>query len=103
MQKKLVDKLIKERTENVDEIKIARMGLLEHRNEWVRSYTICIFLAVIVLTISVGIGSYFFYFHWYLKKDVTCVKFGAHTQTTIYWTYKWEKSNKTNWLFSQHN
>ena len=33
MQKKLVDKLIKERTENVDEIKIARMGLLEHRNE----------------------------------------------------------------------
>ena len=33
MQKKLVDKLIKECTENVDEIKIAGMGLLEHRNE----------------------------------------------------------------------
>ena len=31
-----------------------------------------------------------------LKKDVTCVEFDTRTQTTIYWTYKWEKLNKLN-------
>ena len=25
----------------------------------------------------------FLYFHWYLKKDVICVKFGTRTQATI--------------------
>ena len=40
-------------------------------------------LAVITLTISIGIGAYFVYSHWYLKRDVTCAKFGACTQTTI--------------------
>ena len=23
------------------------------------------------------------YFYWYLKKDVICVRFGTHTQTTV--------------------
>ena len=39
---------------------------------------------MILFTINVGIGTYFVYFHWYLKKDVIRVKFGTHTQTTIY-------------------
>ena len=30
--------------------------------------------------IIIGIGSYFLYFYWYLRKDVICVKFGIHTQ-----------------------
>ena len=40
-----------------------------------------------ILTINVGTGTYFIYFHWYLK-NVTRVKFGTRTQTTIQQTYK---------------
>ena len=70
-KKKLVDKLIEERTEIY---------------ECVCFYTIYVILAVIALTISIGIGAYFAYKymnHWYLKQDVICVKFGTRTQTTI--------------------
>ena len=63
------------------------MALFEHGNEQcVCSYIICVVLAVIALTISIGIGAYFAYKyinHWYLKKDVTRIKFGTHTQTAI--------------------
>ena len=37
---------------------IVRVG---YGNEYVCSYTICVVLAVIVLTISIGIGAYFAY------------------------------------------
>ena len=40
-------------------------------------------LFLIVFTINIGIGTYFVYFHWYLKKDITPVMFGTLTQTTI--------------------
>ena len=65
---------IEECTENIDEVKIA------NEKECVCSYTICIILAVIVLTINIGIGVYFVYLQWYLKKDITRIKFGARTQ-----------------------
>ena len=58
-------------TENIDEVKIAEMALFEQGNDRVYSYTICVTLAVIALTISIGIGAYFAYKymnHWYLKK-----------------------------------
>ena len=71
LAKKIVDKLVEECTENIDEAKITRMALFEHKNECVCSYTICVVLAVIVLTISIGIGAYFVYSCWYLIKDVT--------------------------------
>ena len=51
-----------------------------HENVCVCSYTICVILAVIALAISIGIGAYFAYFRWYLKKGVTHVKFGICTQ-----------------------
>ena len=66
--------------------KNAGMALFEHGNECVCSYTVCVVLAVIALTISIEIGTYFAYKymnHWYLKKNVTCIKFGTHTQTII--------------------
>ena len=47
------------------------MALFEHGDECVCSYTMCVILAVIALTISIGIGAYFAYKymnHWYLKK-----------------------------------
>ena len=43
----------------------------------------CVVLIVIFLTINIGIGVYFVYSRWHLKKNVTHVKFGTRTQTTI--------------------
>ena len=31
-----------------------------------------------------GIGAYFVYFYWYLKKDSPHVDFNIHKETTIY-------------------
>ena len=75
-RKKLVDKLVEhssavECTGNIDELKIA------DENECVCSYTICVVLIVTALAISIGIGAYFAYSLWYLKKDVSHIKF-AH-------------------------
>ena len=36
--------------------------------------TLCYFL---IFKFNIGISSYFLYFHWYLKEDVTPVKFGT--------------------------
>ena len=65
-KKTLIDKLFEsssaeECTENIDEVKIAEMTLFEHGNECVCSYTIFVILAVIVLAISLGIGTCFVY------------------------------------------
>ena len=39
----------------------------------------------IFFTINIGgIGAYFVYFYWHLKKDVTRVDFNTRTQTDIY-------------------
>ena len=39
----------------------------------------------IFFTIKVGgVGAWFVYFYWYLKKDVTRVEFNTRTQTDIY-------------------
>ena len=81
-RKKLVDKLVEEYTENIDEVKNAEMALFKHENECVCSYTICIVLAVIALTISVGIGAYFTYKYMdHVKK--TAAKESFNCQTTL--------------------
>ena len=83
-RKKLVDKLVGECTENVEEVKLAKIALAEDENKQKRSScTLYIVLFSITFTVNIGIGSYFLYFHWYLKKDVICVKFGTRTQTAI--------------------
>ena len=41
-------------------------------------------LYCIVLTINVGIGTYFVYSHWYLRNDDARVMLGTRTETTIY-------------------
>ena len=84
----IIDKLIERSsaedcTENIDKVKITKKVLLEHRNECVYSYTICVISAVIALTIGIGEGAYFVYKymnHWYLKNDVTRVKFCTRTK-----------------------
>ena len=81
----MVDKLVDECTENIDEVKIAKITSTElhsdgYENVRVCSYTICVVLVVIGLAISVAISAYFAYFRWYLKKEVTRIKFGTRTQ-----------------------
>ena len=80
MQEKLVDKLVEECTKSTDEVKIGSEN--EHKNKC-SSFTLYIVLFSIIFTISIGIATYFVYSYWYLKNDVTRIKFGTHTQKTI--------------------
>ena len=81
-RKKLVDKSVNECTGNVEELKLAKITLSADENEHkCSSCTLYIVLCSIIFIVNVGIGTYFIYFHWYLKKDVICIKFGTRTQT----------------------
>ena len=74
IEKKQVDKLIEECNENVEEVKIVKITLADDENKHkCSSYTLYIVLFSTIVTINIGIGVYFVYFHWYLKKDATCV------------------------------
>ena len=76
-------KLVEECTETVEEVKLAKITSDENENKQKgSSCTLYIVLFSIAFTVNVGIGTYFIYFYWYLKKDVICVKFGTYTQTT---------------------
>ena len=75
-----MEEKVAECTENIDEVKIAEITLAWHENVCVCFYTIFVILAVIVLAISIGIGAYFAYSRWYLKQDVTHIKFGPRTR-----------------------
>ena len=66
-RKRLVDKLVEECNENIDEAKLTEIALFEHKNECVCYYTVFIVLAVIALTVSIGIGAYFTY--KYIKRN----------------------------------
>ena len=75
-RKKLVDKLVEECIETVEEMKIAEN---EKKNmHKFSSCTLYVVLFLIPFTINVGIGTYFVYFHWNLKRDDTPI------ETTIY-------------------
>ena len=88
-RKKLFDKLIEECNKNTDEVEITE--ITQAKNEC-SSCTLYNVLFLIFFTISIGIGTYFVYFCWYFKKDDARVMFDTHTETTIYWPYKWDKS-----------
>ena len=92
-RKKLVDKLVDECTETVEEVKPALITLAENEDSYkCSSWAVYTVLFWIFSTINIGeINAYFFYFYWYLKKDLTRVNFNTRTQTDIYWTYKWEE------------
>ena len=84
--KKLVYKLVDECTETVEEVKLAKITFAENQNIYkCNSCTVHTVFYWIFFTINVGgIGAYFVYFQWYLKKDITRVEFDTRTQTTIY-------------------
>ena len=67
-RKKLVDKLVEKFTENVEEVKLAKITSAENENKHkCSSCALYIVLFSIIFTINVAIGTYFIYFHWYLK------------------------------------
>ena len=81
-KKILVNKLVErssaeECTENIEETRVIEINSTECNSVENKckhnSCTLYIVLYSIVFTINIGIGSYFLYFHWYLKKDVTRV------------------------------
>ena len=63
-RKRLVGKLVEEFNENIDEEKWTEIALFEHKNEHVCYYTVFIVLSVIVLTICIGISTYFVYYKY---------------------------------------
>ena len=58
-RKKLFDKLVEKCNENTDEAKLFEIALFEHKNECACYYIVFIVLRVIVLTICIGIRTYF--------------------------------------------
>ena len=69
-KKSLVDKLVqrgsaKECTENIEETRLVEINSTDCKHNSCRLYIV---LFSIVFTVNIGIGSYFLYFHWYLKK-----------------------------------
>ena len=84
-RKKLVDKLVEECTENIKEVKLAKITLAENENRYkCSSCTRYIALFSIRFTINVGIGTYFIDSYWYLKNDDAHVMLDIRTETTIY-------------------
>ena len=69
-RKKIVDKLVDECRETVEEVKMAVITLAKNENSYkCSSYTVDSVLFWIFFTINIsGIGAYFVYFYWYLKK-----------------------------------
>ena len=67
-RKKLVDKLVDECAETVEEVKLSKITLAENETKYkCNSCTLHVALFSILFTINVGIGTYFVYFHRYLK------------------------------------
>ena len=83
-RKKLVDKPVEECTENIEERRLVKKTSAKNKHKHkCNSCTLYIVLFSILFTINVRIGTYFVYSHCYFKKDITRIKFGTHTQTTI--------------------
>ena len=61
-KKRLVDKLVEECSENVEEVKLAKITLAEHKNVCKSSSTLRIVLFSTIFTISIEIGTYFVYY-----------------------------------------
>ena len=68
-RKSLIDKLVEECTENIEETRLAEKTLSKNENEHkCSSCTLYIVLFSIIPAMNIGIGIYFVYFCWYLKK-----------------------------------
>ena len=82
-RKRLVDKLVEECNENIDEAKLTEIALFEHKNECACYYTVFIVLSVIVLTICIGISTYFVYYKYMNRNKENVSVYDYVYQTTI--------------------
>ena len=81
-RKELIDPLVEDCTENIDETKLVNKTLDKNQNkDQCCSCIVYIVLFCIFFAITVGIGIYFVYSHWYLKKysgSVTLIHIKKH-------------------------
>ena len=96
-KKKLVDKLLEECTENVKEVKLAKITSAENENVCKCSSCILyIVLSSIISPIKVGVGSCFLYFHWNLKRILLVLSLvSILKQQFDYWSYKMAAETKS--------
>ena len=76
-RKKLVHALVEECTENIDDVKIAKIALAVYENVCKSSCTIYTVLFSIIFTINIRIGTYFVYYKYmnHDKKSVASESF----------------------------
>ena len=55
---------MEECNKNIDEAKLTKIALFEHKNECIYYYKVFIVLAVIALAICIGINTYFAYYEY---------------------------------------
>ena len=81
MQKKLVDKLIEECSENID----GNEMICNDYGNICNSCTVYIVLFVIAFLMIIGISGKYFYFHCYFKRsDTNITNINPDTETVIY-------------------
>ena len=85
-EKKLIDKLVGECSENVDGNEMIYNSTLNDYEKIQNYCTAYIVLLAIFFIISISINSVFIYLHQYLKR--------RYTETIIYQMKKWEISKK---------
>ena len=74
-RKRLVDKLVKECTETVKEVKLAKTTLTANEDVCkYSSFTLYILLLSIIFTFNVGISTYFVYYKYMNRKKILIIK-----------------------------
>ena len=83
-RKKLVDKLVEECTENVEEVKLAKITLAEDENKHIcSSCTLYIVLFSITFTVNVQICDYFVSYKYMNRDKEIVAKENFNYQTTL--------------------
>ena len=83
--KQIVDKLVDDCTETIEEVKLAKITLVENESKnKSSSCTAYVVLMIVAFTIFTGITTYFAYYNWSLiKNNVSCIKFCTHKETKV--------------------
>ena len=91
VEKKLVDKLVEQCTENIDGNQMIYNATLNSHRKVCNCCTTSIVLLAIAFLIIIGIRSAFFFIGTY---NNTSTNTNIKTRAIIYYTYKWEVLNK---------
>ena len=71
-----MDKLVGKCNETVEEVRVAKKNLYEDekKHKWSSCMLYIVFFSMLFI-INVGVGTYYVYFHWYLKKMIHVLNF----------------------------